>query len=109
MFPGAMTRVSSSMTEKPAKEQATFAALGGTGRQYLAKFLVAGPPLLFLVVFFVLPSLIMIVTSFRFPGEFGGWPLLPRLRGSRLMALNMVSRWRLISSFSAIFSMPKSS
>jgi len=60
------------MTEKPAKEQATFAALGGTGRQYLAKFLVASPPLLFLVVFFVLPSLIMIVTSFRFPGEFGG-------------------------------------
>jgi spermidine/putrescine transport system permease protein len=37
-----------------------------------ARFLVSGPPLLFLVVFFVVPSLIMILTSFRFPGEFGG-------------------------------------
>ncbi|SCY72095.1 spermidine/putrescine transport system permease protein [Nitrosospira sp. Nl5] len=37
-----------------------------------AKFLVSGPPLLFLVVFFVAPSLIMVLTSFRFPGEFGG-------------------------------------
>ena len=32
------------------------------------------------LVFFVAPSLIMILTSFRFPGEFGGWPPLPRLR-----------------------------
>jgi spermidine/putrescine transport system permease protein len=47
-------------------------------KQRIAKFVVAGPPLLFLVLFFVAPSLIMIVTSFRFPGEFGGlaplWP-----------------------------------
>lgn len=52
----------------------------GIGKnQRTAKFLVAGPPLLFLVLFFVAPSLIMIVTSFRFPGEFGGlaplWPI----------------------------------
>lgn len=38
----------------------------------IARLLVSGPPLLFLVVFFVVPSLIMILTSFRFPGEFGG-------------------------------------
>lgn len=38
----------------------------------ITRFLVSGPPLLFLVVFFVVPSLIMILTSFRFPGEFGG-------------------------------------
>jgi len=38
----------------------------------IAKWLVSGPPLLFLLVFFVVPSLIMIVTSFRYPGEFGG-------------------------------------
>ncbi len=37
-----------------------------------ARILVSGPPLLFLVVFFVAPSLIMVLTSFRFPGEFGG-------------------------------------
>jgi spermidine/putrescine transport system permease protein len=60
------------MTKTPAKDEATRSALGGAGRLRLAKFLVAGPPLLFLVVFFVLPSLIMIMTSFRFPGEFGG-------------------------------------
>ena len=36
------------------------------------KWLVVGPPLLFLLVFFVVPSLIMFVTSFRFSGEFGG-------------------------------------
>jgi spermidine/putrescine transport system permease protein len=38
----------------------------------LAKLLVGGPPLLFLLVFFVAPSMIMILSSFRFPGEFGG-------------------------------------
>ena len=39
---------------------------------HLTKWLVSGPPLLFLLVFFVVPSLMMIVTSFRYPGEFGG-------------------------------------
>lgn len=44
----------------------------------LARLLVSGPPLLFLIVFFVTPSLIMILTSFRFPGEFGGLaPVIP--------------------------------
>ena len=38
----------------------------------LAKWLVAGPPTLFLLVFFAVPALIMVVASFRFPGEFGG-------------------------------------
>lgn len=38
----------------------------------LTKWLISGPPLLFLLVFFVAPSLIMIYTSFRYPGEFGG-------------------------------------
>lgn len=37
-----------------------------------AKWLMIGPPLLFLLIFFVVPSLIMIVTSLRYPGEFGG-------------------------------------
>ena len=38
----------------------------------VARLLVGGPPLIFLLIFFVGPSLIMILTSFRFPGEFGG-------------------------------------
>lgn len=38
----------------------------------IVKWLIVGPPLLFLLIFFVVPSLIMFVTSLRFPGEFGG-------------------------------------
>jgi len=38
----------------------------------MMKWLVSLPPMLFLLVFFAAPSLIMIVTSFRYPGEFGG-------------------------------------
>lgn len=45
---------------------------GETGKSRVGRLLIGGPPLLFLLVFFVGPSLIMILTSFRFPGEFGG-------------------------------------
>ena len=38
----------------------------------LTKWLIAGPPLLFLLAFFLLPSLIMALASLRYPGEFGG-------------------------------------
>ncbi len=38
----------------------------------LTKWLIAGPPLAFLLAFFLLPSLIMALASFRYPGEFGG-------------------------------------
>ena len=40
--------------------------------QTVTRWLVTGPPFLFLLVFFALPSLIMVVASFRYPGEFGG-------------------------------------
>ncbi|UJP08140.1 MAG: ABC transporter permease [Nitrosomonas sp.] len=38
----------------------------------LVKWLISIPPLAFLLIFFAAPSLIMIFTSFRLPGEFGG-------------------------------------
>jgi spermidine/putrescine transport system permease protein len=38
----------------------------------LGRWLVKGPPLAYLVVFFAIPVLIMVVASFRYPGEFGG-------------------------------------
>ncbi|MDQ5847690.1 MAG: ABC transporter permease [Pseudomonadota bacterium] len=38
----------------------------------LGAWLVSGPPLAYLLVFFAAPALIMVVASFRFPGEFGG-------------------------------------
>ena len=36
------------------------------------RWLVSGPPLLYLLVFFAIPTLIMVLASFRTPGEFGG-------------------------------------
>jgi spermidine/putrescine transport system permease protein len=41
-------------------------------RDRLTRWLVSGPPLLFLLVFFVVPALIIVVASFRYPGEHGG-------------------------------------
>jgi spermidine/putrescine transport system permease protein len=38
----------------------------------LSRWSVSAPPLLYLVVFFAIPTLIMVVASFRNPGEFGG-------------------------------------
>jgi spermidine/putrescine transport system permease protein len=48
--------------------------------QNRTKWLVSGPPFLFLLVFFALPSLIMAVASLRYPGEFGG--LAPLFAGA---------------------------
>ena len=36
------------------------------------RWIVSLPPTVYLLVFFVVPSLIMVVASFRYPGEFGG-------------------------------------
>src|SRR5512135_1055279 len=38
----------------------------------LLKWLVSGPPFVFLLLFFVVPAAIMVLASFRYPGEFGG-------------------------------------
>jgi spermidine/putrescine transport system permease protein len=38
----------------------------------LSKWLISGPPLLYLLLLFAIPTLIMVVASFRYPGEFGG-------------------------------------
>jgi spermidine/putrescine transport system permease protein len=43
----------------------------GRGQRW-GKWLVSGPPLLYLLVFFAAPALIMVLASFRTPGEFGG-------------------------------------
>jgi spermidine/putrescine transport system permease protein len=48
----------------------------------LAKWLVIAPPTVFLLVFFLLPALLMVGASVRFPGEFGGLaPLVARRPG----------------------------
>ena len=38
----------------------------------LEKFLLAGPPMLFMLALFAAPAIIMLIASFRYPGEFGG-------------------------------------
>lgn len=37
-----------------------------------ARWLISGPPMVYLGLFFAIPALIMVVASFRFPGELGG-------------------------------------
>jgi spermidine/putrescine transport system permease protein len=44
----------------------------GAARLVRGKWLVSGPPILYLLVFFALPTLIMAFASLRTPGEFGG-------------------------------------
>jgi spermidine/putrescine transport system permease protein len=53
------------------------------------KWLVGGPPLLYLVVFFAVPTLIMVLASFRTPGEFGG--LAPFVDENGRLDLNVES------------------
>src|SRR6201990_178278 len=68
----------------------------------LSRWIVSGPPLLYLVVFFALPTLIMVLASFRTPGEFGG--LAPLVENGRL-DLNVDSYARFFSEsvYAAIF------
>ena len=44
----------------------------GVKQNRLHKWLISGPPLAYLLVFFAVPVLIMVVASFRNPGDFGG-------------------------------------
>ncbi len=55
----------------------------------LGKWLVSGPPLLYLLVFFAIPTLIMVLVSFRTPGDFGG--LAPLVDDSGKVDLNVDS------------------
>lgn len=59
---GGMMRVCSCMTDEPKLSRTT----------RLTKWLVSGPPFIYLLLFFVAPSVIMVIASFRYPGEFGG-------------------------------------
>jgi spermidine/putrescine transport system permease protein len=58
-------------------------------RARAARWLVSGPPLVYLVVFFAAPTLIMVLASFRTPGEFGG--LAPLVDEAGNVDLNLES------------------
>src|SRR4051812_35168514 len=55
----------------------------------LGKWLVSAPPLVYLIVFFAIPTLIMVLSSFRTPGEFGG--LAPLVGEDGKLDLNVES------------------
>ena len=69
----------------------------------LGKWLVSGPPLAYLAVFFAVPTLIMVLASFRTPGEFGG--LAPLVGDDGALDLNVESYARFFtdSIYAAIF------
>ena len=68
----------------------------------VGKWLVIGPPLAYLVVFFAVPTLIMVLASFRTPGEFGG--LAPLLEEGRLdLNLDSYARFFSESIYAEIF------
>ena len=58
----------------------------------LGKWLVSGPPLVYLLLFFAIPALIMVLASFRSPGEFGG--LAPLVDDAGHVDLNLESYTR---------------
>jgi spermidine/putrescine transport system permease protein len=58
-------------------------------RERVGNWLVGGPPLLYLLVFFAAPTLIMVLASFRSPGEFGG--LAPFVDETGSVDLNLES------------------
>jgi len=56
--------------------------MAAPGGERLTRWLVTAPPFAFLVLFFLVPAIIMVIASFRFPGEFGGLaPLVARQPG----------------------------
>jgi spermidine/putrescine transport system permease protein len=55
----------------------------------LARWVVTAPPLVYLLVFFAAPTLIMVLASFRTPGEFGG--LAPLVDEAGHVDLNLES------------------
>jgi spermidine/putrescine transport system permease protein len=59
------------------------------------RWLVSGPPVLYLLVFFAVPTLIMVLASFRTPGEFGG--LAPLVDEAGHLDLNLESYARFVT------------
>jgi spermidine/putrescine transport system permease protein len=62
------------------------------------KWLIGGPPLAYLIVFFAIPTLIMVVASLRYPGEFGGLaPLFVEDESGRHLELTIENYQRFFS------------
>tara|TARA_R110001599_G_scaffold64023_3_gene179225 strand:- start:885603 stop:886523 length:921 start_codon:yes stop_codon:yes gene_type:complete len=61
------------------------------------RWLVSVPPLLYLILFFAIPTLIMVVAAFRFPGDYGG--LAPLLDEAGKLDLTLDNFTPFFSSF----------
>jgi spermidine/putrescine transport system permease protein len=71
-------------------------------RERLGKWLVSAPPLVYLMFFFAMPTLIMVLASFRTPGEFGG--LSPLVEDGKLdLNLDSYVRFFTESIYAQIF------
>lgn len=63
-------------------------------RRY-AKWVLAWPPLGYLLLFFLVPTVIMIVTAFRYPGDYGGLaPIFIQENGKWLLNLTLENFYR---------------
>lgn len=72
----------------------------GVKQNRLHKWLISGPPLGYLLVFFAIPVLIMVVASFRHPGEFGGLaPIFYEDEGGTHLDLTAENYGRFFSDF----------
>lgn len=63
------------------------------------KWLISGPPLVYLLIFFAIPVLIMAAASFRYPGELGGLAPLSSTDPDELAGLTLESYQRFFSDF----------
>jgi len=65
-------------------------------RKNLGKWVLSWPPLVYLTLFFLIPSLIMLVAAFRNPGEYGGLAPITHLEdGKRVWELTLDNFTRL--------------
>jgi spermidine/putrescine transport system permease protein len=69
----------------------------------LGKWLVSGPPLLYLLLFFAIPTLIMVLASFRTPGEFGGLAPLVDETGGIDLNVDSYARFFTESVYAQVF------
>jgi spermidine/putrescine transport system permease protein len=67
----------------------------------LNTWLISGPPLLYLLVFFAIPTLIMVLASLRYPGEFGGLAPLVQEGEERSTVVNLT-----VENYQRFFSDP---
>jgi spermidine/putrescine transport system permease protein len=65
-------------------------------RNSMSRWLVTAPPTLYLIFFFLLPTLLMLVASFQYPGDYGGLaPLVSEADGKRQLDVTVENYQRL--------------